>query len=180
MMDASPATRAPRTQPGKDRQVQIEDRSEFPRGEVFGGFSYRRFKDLNTFGWNGELVGNVNRWFGIVGDFSGHYKSAEVLGTNVASVEFYSLMAGPQFAGRHGRVTVFSRGMVGGTNGSAYLFGTNVESLWVLSFSAGGGVDVGINRNLAIRVFQGDGIWTRYQGETGSSGRWAFGVVGRW
>jgi hypothetical protein len=48
------------------------------KGELFGGYQYTRIGGsggTNANGWNAALTGNVNRWFGVTGDFSGAYKS---------------------------------------------------------------------------------------------------------
>lgn len=45
-----------------------------PRGEVSGGFSYlHAAPGSNLYGWDASAAGNLNKWFGIVGEFSGHY-----------------------------------------------------------------------------------------------------------
>src|SRR5262249_34911034 len=47
-----------------------------PRAEVSGGFSYLHAgPGSNLYGWDGSVAGNLNGWFGIVGEFSGHYSS---------------------------------------------------------------------------------------------------------
>ena len=50
---------------------------EFPRAEVFGGYSYFRANPdkLNLNGWDASVAGNITNWFGVEGDFSGHYGS---------------------------------------------------------------------------------------------------------
>src|SRR2546426_5375162 len=55
---------------------------EFPKAEVFGGYSYGNFGPTafgagrtNVNGWNASLGVNVNHWFGLVSDFGGHYGS---------------------------------------------------------------------------------------------------------
>ncbi len=48
-----------------------------PSVEVFGGYSYfhaETGRDLH--GWNGSVAANLNRWFGLVADVSGHYDSS--------------------------------------------------------------------------------------------------------
>ena len=48
---------------------------KYPAAEVFGGYSYLRAhpEDINLNGWNASVTGNVTDWFGVEGDFSGHY-----------------------------------------------------------------------------------------------------------
>ena len=49
---------------------------EYPKAEVFGGYSYFRADGGgNLHGWNASVGGNLNSWFGLVADFSGHYDS---------------------------------------------------------------------------------------------------------
>ena len=62
-----------------------------PKGEVFGGYSYMR-SGVNFHGWNGSVTGNVNDWFGIVGDVSGHYYSVDV--ANGLDIPGFSALSG--------------------------------------------------------------------------------------
>src|SRR5260370_8083374 len=84
---------------------------EFPRVEVFGGYSYMHFKPegatgLNlSYGWNSAMQFNVNRLIGFKADVSGHY------GTPVPRVDFnsYSFLVGPLASNRFPEATVFVR-----------------------------------------------------------------------
>ena len=50
---------------------------EHPRGEVSGGFSYLHAgPGANLYGGDASAAGNLNNWFGIVAEFSGHYQSS--------------------------------------------------------------------------------------------------------
>lgn len=50
---------------------------EYPKAEVFGGYSYFHADGgANLHGWNASVSGNLNSWFGLVADFSGHYDSS--------------------------------------------------------------------------------------------------------
>jgi hypothetical protein len=45
-----------------------------PKAEFFGGYSYFHADGgANLNGWNASVAGNVNKWFGVVADFAGHY-----------------------------------------------------------------------------------------------------------
>src|ERR1035437_10543908 len=67
----------------------------FPRGQVFGGYSYLSVdtsglsgrKSLN--GWNGQGSVNFNKWLGITGDFGGYYGSP-----NPLSLYYYRFLFG--------------------------------------------------------------------------------------
>src|SRR5262245_54507163 len=54
--------------------AQAQDK---PKIEIFGGYSYLRADDnddgINLHGWNASATGNLNKWFGVKADFSGHY-----------------------------------------------------------------------------------------------------------
>src|SRR5215510_6064409 len=65
-----------------------------PKAEIFGGYQYTRFDGgTNANGWNTSVTGNLNNWFGIVGDFSGHY---------VDGVSLHLFQVGPKFTYRGG------------------------------------------------------------------------------
>jgi len=49
---------------------------ETPKVELFGGYSYFHNEGgRETHGWTGSVAVNLNRWFGLVADVSGHYYS---------------------------------------------------------------------------------------------------------
>lgn len=152
---------------------------ETPKVEVFGGYSYA---GSNTHGWDASIAGNVNKWFGLVGDFSGQY-------TNTKEVDFrekirtHSFLFGPQLSVRKNkRVTPFVRALFGvayiDTNateeGQTFLF--NDKSF---SMALGGGLDVRVSRNVAVRAFQADYVRTKFFGQTQNKGRLSFGIVFR-
>jgi hypothetical protein len=109
---------------------------EYPKAEVFGGYSYFRAdggSDLH--GWNASVSGNLNSWFGLVADFSGHYDSSSsrtelrfppfpgfpeipnfppvsILVNSNTSV--YTFLAGPRFSYRKKeRITPFAHALFG-------------------------------------------------------------------
>src|SRR5215471_7023648 len=54
----------------------------YPSAEVSGGFSYLHVQGGgNLYGWDASVAGNLNRWFGVAGEFSGHYGSNGVFTT---------------------------------------------------------------------------------------------------
>lgn len=152
---------------------------ETPKVEVFGGYSYA---GSDTHGWNAAIEGNVNKWFGLVGDFSGQY-------TNTREVDFrekictHSFLFGPQVSVRKNkRVTPFVRALFGvayiDSNateaGQTFLFNDKSFSL-----ALGGGLDVRVNKSIAIRAFQADYVRTKFFGQTQNKGRLSFGIVFR-
>ena len=152
---------------------------ETPKVEVFGGYSYA---GSDTRGWNGSIAGNVNKWFGLVGDFSGQYTNTGEAGFR-EKIRTHSFVFGPQVSVRKNkRVTPFARALFGvayiDTNateaGQTFLF--NDKSF---SMALGGGLDVRVSKNVAIRAFQADYVRTKFFGQTQNKGRLSFGVVFR-
>jgi len=153
---------------------ELVAQSETPRYEIFGGYSYSRLEDssccsislggTNFNGWNASLARNINRWFGVVADVSGHYSSESFAEgfflTNSANLLAYRF--GPKFA-RRGRITPFGQAFVGGVrfhrkgidfpgrSGRPAERTTNG-----LAITAGGGLDVRATASLAVRVIQAE------------------------
>ncbi len=135
---------------------------EFPRIEVFGGYSYARLAEaVNAHGWNASIAGNVTSWFGIAADVSGHYRS---------DLSLSSYTVGPRFAVRN-TVTAFTHILFGGARmgdgGTASAFG----------MIFGGGVDIPVGERLALRLVQADYLFTRFGGETQNNARLSIGLV---
>jgi opacity protein-like surface antigen len=114
---------------------------DFPKAEVFGGYSFGNFGPVvsgasrtNVNGWNGSLGVNLNRWFGVVSDFSGHYgdfNSTLFLPVLVppcvppgcsiqtaGNAKYHNFLFGPQFSFRAKKVTPFAHVLFGGTRTS--------------------------------------------------------------
>jgi opacity protein-like surface antigen len=69
--------------------LPAQAQEELQRVEVFAGYQFSHFDpSLNASGWNAAINGNVSRWLGITGDFSGTYKNGGHL---------YSFMGGADF-----------------------------------------------------------------------------------
>ena len=152
---------------------------EFPRAEIYGGFSYASVdtRDLesiygipvgrtNALGFGTQVAGNINKYFGLVFDFSGHFKSRTftdpVLGSVTAKTKAYTFMAGPRITARSDKATAFLHALVGGAK-----FNTGLPSDIPPAFGAknsdngfawavGGGVDVNAGNKVAIRIIQVD------------------------
>jgi opacity protein-like surface antigen len=155
-----------------------------PKVEIFGGYSYFRvndplsFTDLNLNGWNASFSGNVTKWFGVVGDVSGHYGSPELFGIGVPflSVNTHSFLFGPGLSYRGDRVTPFAHFLIGTTRASAGLFGLSY-SRSALSVAVGGGLDLRVNDHFAVRAFQADYLMTRFYDERQNNLRLSAGIV---
>ena len=171
-----------------------------PRFEVFGGYSYanasRTFgvdrPSLN--GWNASFAGNANRWFGVVGDFSGYYGSTSIsiatplfcisLPCPAPTVSFdtkvHTFLLGPQVSFRAGRFTPFAHALFGLGHTSVHIdspFSTvGTISNNAFAMALGGGVDINMTSRLAWRV-QPDYLQTDFLHTTQKNFRISTGLV---
>ena len=139
----------------------------WPRGEVFGGYSYSNLDTrgvthrLDANGWNASGTANLTRWVGLEADGAGHYTSLTVFGTKVP-IRQYSLMAGPRFAYHSGAVTPFAHALFGVDRLSANVLGSPSGSDNAFAGAVGGGVDVAVGSGIAVRLLQADFVLTRH------------------
>jgi outer membrane immunogenic protein len=149
---------------------------ETPGAEVSASVSYLRFgvsNGVNQIGASASVAGNFNRWLGFAADFGGYHK-------NQGGVTFntYTYLGGPRFSYRKSsRVTPFAQVLLGGARGSLSGFGGS-GSTNGFAYSAGGGVDLGLTKHLALRP-QLDYIGMRFSGNTVNTVRGSFGIVFR-
>jgi opacity protein-like surface antigen len=157
-----------------------------PKAELFGGFSYLRTAgNTNISGWNAQAAFNMNRWFGVAADFSGHYQTTSDDGSR-PSASLHNFMFGPQLSDRAGRITGFAHALFGGAHagegfqlGKGYLGSTSTG----FAMALGGGVDANVNEMIAVRLFQADYLTIRaknpvtQESEGRSNFRLSIGVV---
>lgn len=137
-----------------------EEYAATPKVEVFGGYSYLRLYGENGNGAQGAVTVNVNRWFGLTGDFSGYHRTD--IDDNVGFV-----LGGPKFTYRRGAITPFAHFLFGGAFGR----GDGVGAM-----ALGGGVDAKISKHVAIRLFEADYVATTFRS---NNGRISAGIVFR-
>jgi len=145
--------------------------------EIFGGYSYFRTLNLidiapanniNLNGWNASVTGYVSKNFGITGDFSGAYGSPWGYG-----IHAHTYMFGPTFRVPGERVTGFAHALFGGA--SLNLSGSSTDNGFAMA--AGGGMDVSVNKRVAIRPVQFDYLLYRLWGRNLHNIRYSAGVV---
>ena len=152
---------------------------EVPRVEAFAGYSYSRVEagrdlsDINLSGWNLAVTANVNSWFGVTADVSGHYGSLE----SGADISRYSFFIGPQLTSRtsDGRMSPFAHVLFGsarahrGTSsaplGSPLPVSAARET--ALGMVLGGGIDHAVNERFAIRLLQAEYLMTQFDEASG-------------
>jgi outer membrane protein OmpA-like peptidoglycan-associated protein/opacity protein-like surface antigen len=170
---------------------------EVPQVEAFGGYSFLRVNvpDLNhgyNFnGWNGSLAINGNRWFGMVLDFNGHYKTIQESGFDF-DTNAHSFLFGPQLSLRkHDKLTPFAQALFGFTHLDQNISpvpsnGVAAKDWNDFAMALGGGLDVKVHPKVAIRLFQVDYFLMRDKGgsannlqDTLNNFRFSSGIVFR-
>jgi hypothetical protein len=136
--------------------------------EVFGGYSYMRFRNSPSANLNGwEIAGQYKftDWLGGVADFDGHYGSPNGIGTST-----YTYLFGPQISWPS-RVSPFAHVLLGGAHIGAAGFGNSSFSMAI-----GAGIDTRIIDRVYWRVIQGDYLMTHF-GKTQNNARLSTGIV---
>jgi hypothetical protein len=147
------------------------------KGDV--GFSYSilhesALADTLPAGWVVAANGNLGRFVGVVGEFGGNYKTINVVGTGI-NVGIHSYMGGIRLRGETSKAIPFAQFLVGGVRRGVGALGES-DSVTDFALQPGGGVDVRVTRQLAIRA-QGDYRWIRLDGGHSNEYRFAFGLA---
>jgi hypothetical protein len=145
---------------------------EQPAVEVFGGASVlRNGATAPSFslygGWQAEGTVNFNKYLGLTGDFGGQYRS--ISGNRVSQYEY---LFGPSVAARGHGGTLFAHALVGANTLKAV--GTSTNGF---AWGVGGGLDLNVGRNIAIRVIQADYLRTRLSNSWFNDARLGVGIV---
>lgn len=137
-----------------------------PAVEISGGYTFLRdgLKEGTNFptGWYASSTVNLNRWFGLVGEATGSYKSNLNLGTeelnSSTDASEYTFMGGPRFAAKAGRLMPFGQFLAGAAHLRASVdmpmgmpghFGVSDTQF---AFQPGGGVNVLLTDNLSLHL----------------------------
>ena len=149
----------------------------FPRGQVFGGYSYLSVdtsglsgrKSLN--GWNGQGSVNFNKWLGITGDFGGYYGSP-----NHVTLHDYSFLFGPTLTYRTEHVAPFFHALFGGNHINASTKGaTGGNTAFAMAF--GGGLDLPVGEHFGVRLAQVDWLRTQHFSTSQNNIRLSTGIM---
>ena len=148
------------------------------KAEIFGGYQYTRLggsNGTNFNGWNAAATGNLNSWFGITGDISGAYKSE-----SGAHLHLHNFLFGPTVSyNRASKVKPFAHALFGFSRADAGISGLASGSDNAFAMALGGGIDVGIGRNFAVRLVQADYLMTRFGSASQNNARISVGLVAR-
>lgn len=164
-----------------------------PRIEVFGGYSLLHTPDAGTtfHGWDAAVTANVNSWFGITSDFSGHYFDVSLTAPAVADIpertlrqtgSTHDFLFGPRLLLRRSRYNPFVHALVGLSHGVVNNTLTTVpgtltvkDNLFAAAF--GGGVDIRLAPRVSIRPVQAEYFLTALHGFTSNRFRYSAGLV---
>ena len=149
---------------------------EFSAAGLSVGYSYHRqglSDGINANGGTVAFTGYANRGLGITGDFGAHHASPFGISANT-----YTYLLGPRFAYRDSdRVVPFAQVLVGGAPLTAGASGMSASTNG-FSWSAGGGMDLGLIHRLAFRP-QFDYLGIRAGSNTLNTARVSAGIVFR-
>jgi len=146
---------------------------EAPQADIFFGYSYIRANpsgapSVNLHGFDFNIAGNVNNWFGIVADLGYNRSSGYITDVNT-----FSYLFGPRFSYRgYEKVTPFFQTLYGGIRPSVAGVSNNDFAMTV-----GGGVDINVRPNIAIRPVQLEYLIVRDHSVNQYDLRYAAGVV---
>jgi hypothetical protein len=167
---------------------------EFRPWEVFAGYSFQRadvreyyktspiiytfrhhYANLN--GWETAVTENVNHWFGGTLEFSGYYKTPQFL--NVSNREqLYTILYGPRFSYRKPYGTAFVHGLLGAARTSVDVVPTGPHATdYSFALDMGGGVDLTLTNQTAVRLLQLDYLRTNALGSSQNNYRLSAGIV---
>lgn len=163
--------------------------ADTPRVELGAGYTFMRDTDRGESfpaGWAISAIGNVNSWIGVVTEVGGSHRSCDNCQRGPFATERFrgtdlhtrvlTFMAGPRVASHaNSLVTPFAQVLLGGSHISGGLEWDGALNTG-FTYQPGGGVDVRVTRNAAVRV-QGDYRVIRTSGRNNQESRFLVGVV---
>src|SRR6266481_3476875 len=171
---------------------------ETPAWQFFGGYSFQRadvreyFKTtpiiytfrhhyVNMNGFEFSVTENRTRWFGGTLDLSGYYKTPQVAGISNRA-QIYSILYGPRisYPVSYSKLsgTAFAHVLFGGTHTSVSVTPTGPHaSDFSFGMTLGGGFDLPLRNDIAVRVLQVDYFRNTALGTSQNNYRLSTGVV---
>src|SRR5215471_2386302 len=155
---------------------------DFPKAEVFGGYSYFHANILGTgfnfHGGSGSIAFNLNHWLAIVGDVGGYHNGDFGISTNVITYLF-----GPKFSYRRaGRITPFAQALFGAAHENENFIGVTASDN-AFAMALGGGLDARVTQHVGIRLIQAEYLLTKFpdgENDRQNNARISAGIVFRW
>ncbi len=140
---------------------------ETPKAEIFGGYQYLRLNPggSNCQGGGGSIAGNLNDWFGVVGDFGACKVTGLPSGVSAHAINY---LFGPKVAYRsYGSLTPFAQVLFGGQ----HFGGSGGASANSFAMTLGGGADYKFTEHVAIRLIQVEYMYTHFAGTRQNNAR---------
>jgi hypothetical protein len=144
----------------------VRAQEDLSKLELSGSYNYVRFNinarvsgqpPSQTFdgnGGGGELMYNVNRWLGVLGDMGGYWATNST--SQGAAIPY---LLGPRLSLRRGVVTPFVQVLFGGVATSSGIEQIGWQSHFAMT--AGGGIDLKVSKHFSIRPVQAEYFLTR-------------------
>ena len=135
----------------------------YPRAEVFGGYSYfnsdqfANRESLYVPGFAAGISANLNHYFGVAAEVSGHYGETTIGGlrtNNQFDVNTYTFLFGPRLTARREGANFFGHVLVGAARTKVETFDSETD----FAFAIGGGIDLNVSRRIGVRLIQFDYI----------------------
>ena len=168
-----------------------------PAWQLFGGYSFQRaevreylkttpiiytFRNdyVNMNGWDFAVTENRNHWFGGTLDLSGYYGTPQV--ANISNSEqIYSILYGPRITSPRPLwrgATAYAHALFGASHTSVSVTPTGPHaSDFSFGMAVGGGFDLPLQNNFAVRVLQLDYFRPTAFGSGHNNFRLSAGVV---
>jgi opacity protein-like surface antigen len=133
-----------------------------PVVEVTGGYAFLRDTSADETvprGWLLSGAVNANQWFGVVGEVSGAHKTFDAEPFATTKVSLYTLMGGPRFFYKQGRVAPYAQFLVGSAHARTKftgMMGNGPQSVFRNSdtrfaVQPGGGVTLYLTDHVGVR-----------------------------
>jgi len=143
---------------------------EVPRADVSLGYNYIKANappgGCECFGLNGGYASGSYRllpWLSVAGEFTGsHAKDISLLGQDLTLLTF---AAGPRVAFPRKHIVPYVQALFGVAHGSDSYFPTSTgytTSSSVFDVTAGGGVDINLDRRFAVRIIEAQYMHTSF------------------
>ena len=143
-----------------------------PKAEVSVGYSYVHSNIINPggccfgmHGGSGSVAYNFNDWFGLAADFGAYHASnVKNSGLDLTVVTF---LFGPRISYRkQGPFTPYAQVLLGGGHAGGSLYQPPPLAIsgphYALAMSLGGGLDLKVHPRVAIRLFQAEWLYTKF------------------
>jgi opacity protein-like surface antigen len=152
----------------------------YPKAEVSGNYQYIRLNPggSNCQGGAGSVAGNLNSWFGVVGEFGGCKITGQPSGT---SAHLLNYLFGPRVTYRsYGRLQPFGHVLFGGERLTASATGLGSASSNSFAMALGGGADYYLRGHFTLRLIQVEYLYTHFGGVRQNNARIEAGIVYHW